>query len=434
MDGGAGSSGGAGAPAVDLLGGDLLGDDTPPASAPASSGGAQPEPAAAAPPPPAPAPAIDDLLGGMSIGSGAAAAAPVAAAVAAADDPFGLLGGDVPAAPAASQLPVLLGGEKGKGLTVRGRVVQHAGAPAYELSLSNGSSGPLDGFMLQLNSNAFGLAPANQVVPVGTLAPGGSGSAFVPLAINPAKVAAAGSQRLQVRGSGMQCAGEQRRAGEGAALCALQPVGLLVLRVHPYAGTHVKLQALGSTIYPTSPGRPQDHPAGRLLLGRRPAPGRGAGGGRHHRRHCVPQRLARPDPGGGAAAGCDGGGHRGGQGAARGRAAVRAGAQTGGWRLGLGLALRPRPVCCPAFVAAPSSPGPRPNERSDPSPAQVPGTGQDALYVTGRLPGGAGAPPTQLLLELRLSRGVPGVDAAFKCTRPDLAPFVFDAVGRALKA
>jgi hypothetical protein len=54
--------------------------------------------------------------------------------------------------------------------------------------------------------------------------------------------------------------------------------------------------------------------------------------------------------------------------------------------------------------------------------------------VTARLPGVAGAPPTQLLLELRLTRGAPGVDAAFKCQRPDLAPLVFDAVDKALKA
>lgn len=64
------------------------------------------------------------------------------------------------------------------------------------------------------------------------------------------------------------------------------------------------------------------------------------------------------------------------------------------------------------------------------TPPQVPGTGQDALYVTGRAPGPAG--PTQLLLELRLTRGAPGVDAAFKSARPELAPLVFEAVEKAL--
>jgi hypothetical protein len=53
--------------------------------------------------------------------------------------------------------------------------------------------------------------------------------------------------------------------------------------------------------------------------------------------------------------------------------------------------------------------------------------------VTGRVPGAAGAPPTQLLLELRFTLGAPGVDAAYKSARPDLAPLVFDAVARALK-
>lgn len=50
--------------------------------------------------------------------------------------------------------------------------------------------------------------------------------------------------------------------------------------------------------------------------------------------------------------------------------------------------------------------------------------------MTGRAPGPAG--PTQLLLELRLTRGAPGVDAAFKSARPELAPLVFEAVEKAL--
>jgi hypothetical protein len=201
-----GGSGGGGAPAIDLLGGDLLGDE--------------PEPPA---PPPAAAPAaaagLDDLLGGMSMGGGGAAAAaigsPIAVAAAASADPFAMFGGDggdapaaaaaapAAAAPASDQLPVLLTAEKGKGLSIRGAVVRSGGAPAYQLALHNGSSTPVDGLMLQLNANAFGLAPANQVVAVGTLAPGASGSSAVPLSINPAKVAPGpASSRLQVRRGG----------------------------------------------------------------------------------------------------------------------------------------------------------------------------------------------------------------------------------------
>lgn len=51
--------------------------------------------------------------------------------------------------------------------------------------------------------------------------------------------------------------------------------------------------------------------------------------------------------------------------------------------------------------------------------------------MTGRAASPSG--PLQLLLELRLTRGTPGVDAAFKCAaRPELAPLVFEAVAKAL--
>jgi hypothetical protein len=39
----------------------------------------------------------------------------------------------------------------------------------------------------------------------------------------------------------------------------------------------------------------------------------------------------------------------------------------------------------------------------------------------------------QLLLEMRFARGVAGVDVSFKCERPDLANFAFDAIGAALQ-
>ncbi len=58
---------------------------------------------------------------------------------------------------------------------------------------------------------------------------------------------------------------------------------------------------------------------------------------------------------------------------------------------------------------------------------QVPQTGQDALYVTGRTINGV-----QLLLELRFLRGQPGIDASFKSERVDLAAMAFDAVSAAL--
>jgi hypothetical protein len=53
--------------------------------------------------------------------------------------------------------------------------------------------------LLQVNNNSFGLAPADQNVAVGTLAPGASGSAQVPMAFNTAKLAQGpANMKLQV--------------------------------------------------------------------------------------------------------------------------------------------------------------------------------------------------------------------------------------------
>jgi hypothetical protein len=56
---------------------------------------------------------------------------------------------------------------------------------------------------------------------------------------------------------------------------------------------------------------------------------------------------------------------------------------------------------------------------------QVPNTLQQALYVTGRVQGPAGA---QIMLELRMIPGQPGIDASFKSEKDDLAQLAFQAV------
>ena len=67
--------------------------------------------------------------------------------------------------------------------------------PVYKLAFHNGTPGPLDGFMIQFNKNALGLAPTSQAVqlqtnPPGTpLMPGQSAPASLPLAISPGMVA-----------------------------------------------------------------------------------------------------------------------------------------------------------------------------------------------------------------------------------------------------
>jgi len=56
---------------------------------------------------------------------------------------------------------------------------------------------------------------------------------------------------------------------------------------------------------------------------------------------------------------------------------------------------------------------------------QVPGTPQQALYLTGRVTGPAGA---QIMLELRMVPGQPGIDVSFKSEKEDLAQMAFATV------
>ncbi|RMZ52638.1 hypothetical protein APUTEX25_000757 [Auxenochlorella protothecoides] len=166
------------APVPDLLGDllDLGGADAD-AAAPAPTQAPTTHAAAGAPD-------VLDLLGGLSVSNGAV---------------FGADAGR--AAPgAASHLPVLLAAEAGKGLVIRGGVEREAGGQlAYQLHLENAGAGvPLDGFMIQLNKNGWGLVPQSQTIPVPRLAPGASASARVPLVQNPASATPALTPALQV--------------------------------------------------------------------------------------------------------------------------------------------------------------------------------------------------------------------------------------------
>ena len=48
---------------------------------------------------------------------------------------------------------------------------------------------PVDGFMIQFNKNAFGLAPGMTAVPLGTVVPGGNADATVPVALSAGQIA-----------------------------------------------------------------------------------------------------------------------------------------------------------------------------------------------------------------------------------------------------
>jgi hypothetical protein len=55
------------------------------------------------------------------------------------------------AAPAAApDLPQLLGGEKGKGLSVYGKLKRAGGQVVYQLHVTNASASSVDGLMLQV--------------------------------------------------------------------------------------------------------------------------------------------------------------------------------------------------------------------------------------------------------------------------------------------
>lgn len=268
---------------------------------------------------------VDDLLGEMSISGSAPPAA--------LNDPFAALSATSVSAPAPTALPVLLSAEKGKGLTVTGRLVRQNGNVFYGLNLSNGSGHPLDGFMIQLNSNSFGLVPTNQALAVGTLQPGASATTLVPLAhSNPAKTTAgAMTSRLQVA---LKC----------------NPLGV------SYFEDAVYLPALLNE---------EGTMDGQTFLAKW--------------RNLPPEAIM----------------------------------QMPSLTIADVSAAEQKLKASHLFLLAH-----RP----------VPGTAQEALYIAAR----ADSPSVPVLVELRITRGVPGTEASCKCEREDLVPLIFDAVQQIL--
>eukprot|EP00803_Ostreobium_quekettii_P007257 evm.model.scf_2274.1 EVM.evm.TU.scf_2274.1 scf_2274:1069-15715(+) len=315
----------AAAPQVDLLG-DLL-DMGPPA--PAAPAPAAPAPAAAAPVA-SPVDDVMDLLSGLDMGPApAAAAAPV--------DPFGGLDAPTPA-PAAAQpqsvtLPVVLPPDRGQGLTIGGQLARQGGQTVYLMQFGNAAGVPVDGLMIQLNTNSFGLQPANQVLNVPPVAPGTVASATVPLVQMPAKVAPGPVT------DALQIAVKTNQLGVLYLNDAVALEGLLV-----EGGEIAQNVFLDSW---------------RALSGD------------NERSETLPVAVGDVD-------------------------ATLA-------------RLKAANVFCMAH-------------------RQVPGTSQEAVYLTCRVDG----VPAQLLLELRFTRNAQGVICACKSERPDLAPLLFPAVQRLL--
>lgn len=93
---------------------------------------------------------------------------------------------------------VLLHAEKGAGLEISGLIVPGtSGEPMYNLTFTNRTQIPLDGFQLQFNKNTFKLAPASQPQ-LPTVGPGESRSCQVPLSFSGQSAGNAASPVLQV--------------------------------------------------------------------------------------------------------------------------------------------------------------------------------------------------------------------------------------------
>ena len=147
--------------------------------------------------------AVPDLLGDLlDLGEPSApatgAAAPLTASGNVLDDLLGDLVG-VPSTNGSSVMategegsalpPEVLDVGRGKGLSIRAKVNRTKEKIIYDLHFRNHTSGPLNGFMIQLNKNSFGLAPSQQELPIGTLMPGKDAALCFELLQDPAKVA-----------------------------------------------------------------------------------------------------------------------------------------------------------------------------------------------------------------------------------------------------
>ncbi|CAI5471097.1 unnamed protein product [Closterium sp. Yama58-4] len=137
----------------------VSGGAPPPAAAPAAPA---PSPSPAAPAPAA-APAPPDLLGDLMVLDAAIVPAPEA--------------------PSGPSLPVLLAASAGQGLQINGQLERKDGQVVYRVKFDNNSSTALDGFMMQLNKNSFGISAPAGVLPVPPLQPGASATADLPLTL-----------------------------------------------------------------------------------------------------------------------------------------------------------------------------------------------------------------------------------------------------------
>ena len=180
-------------PAASTTGGSSLLDLDFLGSAPAAVPSATPASAAAAPAAaPAAASNTMDLLMDLLPTTSAPAPAPAAAAPAATTNQLmDLFGTPAPApapAPAVASLPVLLPSTQGDGMELCGAIVNTGGNTfVMNMQCTNRGAAPLGAFAMQFNRNRLGLTPSTNPA-FGTVNPGATATATVPLQVQPTMV------------------------------------------------------------------------------------------------------------------------------------------------------------------------------------------------------------------------------------------------------
>jgi len=134
----------------------------------------------------APAGAVDLLdMGGVDLGGGAPAPVPAAAA-AGGNDLFGFDGGAPPAQQSVVQKTKVGTPDKCGGLEVFVGFSNVGGVPTLHMDVNNQGQTPVNTLAIQLNKNAFALAPTNQQLVFNPpVMPGSSGGVTCALAVNP---------------------------------------------------------------------------------------------------------------------------------------------------------------------------------------------------------------------------------------------------------
>lgn len=102
-----------------------------------------------------------------------------------------------------AQNKVTLDSARGEGMQIRSAFVKEGGRPAMQITIENGTPGPLSGFAIQFNKNSFGLAPESpaalgQCLPA-QIAPGQSGSGTMPLLTSGAVAESNGAVQMAIK-------------------------------------------------------------------------------------------------------------------------------------------------------------------------------------------------------------------------------------------